>query len=63
MNKKCTDCIIAEVKALIEEKDVIPVDQQRLIYAGKLLEDGRTLEYYGIRHESTINVVLRLTGC
>ena len=53
---------VFELKNTIEKIDQTPFDQQRLVYNGKQLEDDRTLDYYGLKQDTVIHIILRIRG-
>ena len=53
---------VAELKDTIERLEQTPFDQQRIVYNGKQLEDDRTLDYYDIKQDSVVHIILRIRG-
>lgn len=62
-NKVAPWMTVEELKLVIQATDLVPADQQRLLYAGRHLEDGRTSEDYAIAHGSRLHLVIRMKGC
>jgi hypothetical protein len=54
--------IVSELKDMIEKMDQTPFNQQRLVYNGKQLEDDRTLDYYDIKQDTVVHIILRIRG-
>lgn len=53
---------VVHMKHIVEDLQGIPVDDQRLIFAGKQMEDCKFLSVYGVQHESLVHLVGRLRG-
>jgi ubiquitin-large subunit ribosomal protein L40e len=56
------DLTIAELKNEVSSREGVPVQQQRLIFQGKQLENDSTLEDYNIQPPNTIHLVLHVKG-
>uniref|UniRef100_A0A914LJ36 Ubiquitin-like domain-containing protein n=1 Tax=Meloidogyne incognita TaxID=6306 RepID=A0A914LJ36_MELIC len=63
LEKVKTSDTIELIKCMVEMKTGIPPSQQRLIFAGKQLQDDCTIDEYNIKDGSTMHVVKRLLGC
>ena len=57
------ETLVEDVKLMLQDAGEPPVDQQRLVFAGKQLEDGRTMRDYKVTYPSTLHLLQRLRGC
>ena len=57
------DELVEQIKEKIKDKAGVPTDQQRLVFKGKELEEGKSLADYNVSKENTVHLLIRLKGC